>query len=314
MDDMNFVDYHVLRRLCGIVSRGMAVREEFLFDPPAGSKLVAEVINDIKKTYSFIDLLKPEVEAAFPVILALEPGRRRDLLKIANALAAGKARRKQQLNRYRANIGARTDLPASAEPRGPAPNELEEILLRTVGRAGFGFPEGEVGATPTVQEISLLDVGRGLASLLFGDRDETWEQRLHDLLDALRAFQSADSFDRSMETNAAYFNEARDLAYGPVRHVVFGHTHLAKQVPLTGGGFYFNSGAWADLLQLPRGILDTTRRFAPLADLEQLLRDLVANDFSRYVVFYPTYVRIEQDSAGHTVGQELLDYSKESVK
>jgi UDP-2,3-diacylglucosamine pyrophosphatase LpxH len=314
MDDMNFVDYHVLRRLCGIVSRGIAVREEFLFDPPAGSKLVAEVINDIKKTYSFIDLLKPEVEAAFPVILALEPGRRRDLLKIAKALAAGKARRKQQLSRYDSNISARTDQPPSAEAREPVPNELEEILLRTVGRPDFATPKGEAGATRTVQEISLLDVGRGLSSLLFGDRDETWEQRLHDLLDALRAFQSADSFDRSVETTAAYLNEARDLAYAPVRHVVFGHTHLAKQVPLTGGGFYFNSGAWADVLQLPRGILDATRRFAPLADLEQLLRDLVANDFSRYVVFYPTYVRIEQDSAGNTVGQELLDYSKESVK
>jgi hypothetical protein len=121
---MNFVDYHVLRRLCGIVSRGMAVREEFLFDPPAGSKLVAEVINDIKKTYSFIDLLKPEVEAAFPVILALEPGRRRELLKIAKALAEGKARRKQQLRRYDSNITARADLPAPTQAGVPVRDEF----------------------------------------------------------------------------------------------------------------------------------------------------------------------------------------------
>jgi UDP-2,3-diacylglucosamine pyrophosphatase LpxH len=104
VDDMNFVDYHSLRHLCGLVSRGMAVRDEFLFDPPPGSKLVAEVINKIKKDYSFIDLLKPEAEAALPVILALEPGRSGELLKIAKALAAAKFRRRQQLRDYNSNI------------------------------------------------------------------------------------------------------------------------------------------------------------------------------------------------------------------
>jgi UDP-2,3-diacylglucosamine pyrophosphatase LpxH len=310
VDDMNFVDYHVLRHLCGLVSRGLAVREEFLFEPPAGSKLVAEVINDIKKKYSFIDLLKPEAEAAFPVILALEPGRRRELLKIASALAEGKARRKQQVRRYDSNISARDDAASTSEAVGPAHNELEEILVRTVGRPDFAKSAAEGGAG----EISLLDRGRSFASLLFGDRDETWEPRLHDLFDALRAFQSTNSFDRSVETEAVYLDEARNLAYGPVRHVAFGHTHLAKQVPLRDGGFYFNSGTWADILELPREILDPTRRFGPLAELEQLVRDLAANDFSRYVIFRPTYVHIEQDLAGHSITHELRDYSKEQWK
>lgn len=119
VDDMNFIDYHVLRHLCGMVSRGMAVREEFLFDPPAGSKLVAEVLNDIKKKYSFIDLLKPESEATFPVILALEPGRRRELLKIASALAEGKSRRKQQLRRYVCTISAKGDVPTPPGTTSP---------------------------------------------------------------------------------------------------------------------------------------------------------------------------------------------------
>ena len=310
VDDMNFVDYHVLRHLCGLVSRGLAVREEFLFEPPAGSKLVAEVINDIKKKYSFIDLLKPEAEAAFPVILALEPGRRHGLFKIASALAEGKARRKQQLRRYDSNISARGDDFSTSEAVRPEHNELEEILLRTVGRADFAKPAAEGGAG----EITLLDKGRSFASLLLGDRDETWEHRLHDLFDALRAFQSTNSFDRSIETEAVYLDEARNLAYGPVRHVAFGHTHLAKQVPLRDGGFYFNSGTWADILELPREILDPTRRFGPLAELEQLVGDLAANDFSRYVLFRPTYVYIEQDLAGHSITHELRDYSKEQWK
>jgi len=46
--------------------RGLAVQEENEFDPPAGSKLVASVMNDIKRTYRFIDLLKPEKKLRFP--------------------------------------------------------------------------------------------------------------------------------------------------------------------------------------------------------------------------------------------------------
>jgi UDP-2,3-diacylglucosamine pyrophosphatase LpxH len=66
LDEMNFVDYNLLRRYNGHLSRGLAIREEDEFDPPAGSKLVASVLNDIKRTYRFIDLLKPGEGGRFP--------------------------------------------------------------------------------------------------------------------------------------------------------------------------------------------------------------------------------------------------------
>lgn len=310
VDEMNFVDHQALRHLCGLVSRGMAVHKEFLFEPPAGSKLVADVINDLKGTYSFIDLLKPEAEAAFPVILALEPSRRWQLLEIASLLREGRKRRREQLKLWRSTISARTDLPADPEAAEPLLDPLEEIMLRTVGRRDFGAARTDSGA---VQNISLLGKARSFVSLLLADRDETWESRLSNLIDALRAFQHTNSFDTSVETEQAYFVEARDLAYGPVRHVIFGHTHLAKKVPLPNGGFYFNSGTWADLLELPPAILDPTRTFTPLGDLEQFMLELIDNDFSRHVLFRPTYVRIEQDDEGRSVAHELCAYSNEKL-
>jgi hypothetical protein len=36
-----------------------------------------------------------------------------------------------------------------------------------------------------------------------------------------------------------------------VCHVVFGHTHLAKQIDLGDGRTYTNTGTWADLAQIP---------------------------------------------------------------
>ena len=315
VDDMNFVDYHSLRHLCGLLSRGMAVMPQFRFNPPAGSKLVAEIMNPIKEHYGFIDLLKPEAEAAFPVLLALEPGRRADLARLAAALAIGKLRRVEQDWSAASNISAR---PAAAQPAAAAPeispeDALGDLLERTVGRRDFGRPPrpSEAGSG-SAQNISLGSAARSLWALLRAPESQEWPARLPDLLEALRKAQSPSAFDRQHESATEYWDEAKALGRGPVRHVVFGHTHLAKQVnlPGSGRGCYFNSGTWADILELPRSILEENhRQLLPLAELETFVRDLVAQDFSRYTTFRPTFVRVEQDVAGQSVRADLCDYS-----
>ncbi len=176
-----------------------------------------------------------------------------------------------------------------------------------MGRRDFAKPP-TASHDCAVREIALIDKARSLWSLLSGKRDETFEDRLFDLRDALLAFQGQNCFDRSQETLANYRDEAQTLARHPVRHVVFGHTHLAKHVTLEGGGQYFNSGAWADLLELPRKILDPNRTILPLADLEAFVRDMVDGNFSGYDMFRPSYVRIAQDAAGNSITAELCDY------
>ena len=47
-----------------------------------GSRMVEEVINQIKEKYRFIDLLKPETGAVMPILLALEPSYRKNISKI----------------------------------------------------------------------------------------------------------------------------------------------------------------------------------------------------------------------------------------
>ncbi len=307
VDQMNFADYKAIGGLCELLTQGKAVRPQFEFDPPAGSKLVAQVMNRIKSKYSFIDLLKPEVEAAFPVILALEPGRRGELGRIALMLYEGKHRygEQQQRRTGMGTISALESLPAAA--KAPPIDPLGDILERTVGRRDFAKPPAG-GHDGAVREIALIDKARSLWSLLSGKRDETFEDRLFDLRDALLAFQGQNCFDRSQETLAEYRDEAQTLARHPVRHVVFGHTHLAKHVTLEGGGQYFNSGTWADLLELPRKILDPNRALLPLADLEAFVRDMVAGNFASYDMVRPTYVRIAQDAAGNSLTAKLCDY------
>ncbi len=82
-DGFNMVDYDSLRRVSALMSRRQEANNHYTFDAPPGSKMVAWVINPIKEQYRFIDLLKPENGAVVPLLLALEPGARDLLGKVA---------------------------------------------------------------------------------------------------------------------------------------------------------------------------------------------------------------------------------------
>ena len=99
-DGFNAVDFDALRRVRSIQSRGLPVPADRRLPPPPGSQLVAEVMNPLKQHYPFIDLLKPEAEAAVPLLLALAPGARRHIARVLQRHptldAAAKARCMEQ--------------------------------------------------------------------------------------------------------------------------------------------------------------------------------------------------------------------------
>ncbi|HYY57646.1 MAG TPA: metallophosphoesterase, partial [Pyrinomonadaceae bacterium] len=88
-DRWNMIGHSGLRQERSMRSRGLpleeAEREERYFIPPAGTYLVIHFMNRIKARYRFIDLLKPEDSSMIPLLLALEPGRRKHLKEILNA-------------------------------------------------------------------------------------------------------------------------------------------------------------------------------------------------------------------------------------
>lgn len=69
-DPWNVVSHHALRRIRSVASRG---EDPVAFAGPPGSQLVARVINGIKETYSFVDLLKPEEAGVLPLLAVLHP-------------------------------------------------------------------------------------------------------------------------------------------------------------------------------------------------------------------------------------------------
>ena len=339
-DRFNVVDYDGLRRVRSLMSRGQEVPKKYRFEPPAGSRMVAEVVNPIKEQYRFIDLLKPETDGMIPVLLALEPGFRRILARVAG-IARQASRHKLEeaaLPSFGGDIASETapaqdfggdmgggpiaprQAASSSAELEPSQDEaaLGEVLSDLLGAdaqsfleeidatRGHGAATAEIGSDISTWET--VDRSIGLAKLLFASGKDAVDERLPALLRAVRVLQSERAFDRSVETAGEYLGAAQELARGGIKHVVFGHTHLAKQVELDSGGFYLNSGTWADLIHFPKEVVTGDDETA-LRRLRPVVEDLAAGRLGEWLTFQPTFARLELGDDGAVRSAEVRDWS-----
>lgn len=146
-DPWNQVDHDQLRRLRSLQSRRQSPPADFDFVPPAGSRLVAAVMNPVKQDYPFVDLLKPEQETMIPILLALEPDARahiRELLPLVAATTSRGVSKKDaampaQLGNISAVTAAEPDeaafSPFAATPTRPkAPTQADRLDARGASR------------------------------------------------------------------------------------------------------------------------------------------------------------------------------------
>jgi hypothetical protein len=217
--------------------------------------------------------------------------------------------------------------PAAAPMRRPAPAGFSDRAERTglTGLSGLPGPPGlgDIAAlVPAEQALRSLDgeprgffgdlhskVAGGLAwaRLLLINDDALGEKRLAALHTALRNFCGPDVFDPSREpADSPYLAAATEMAQGRYRHVVMGHTHLSRDVPLPSGGRYLNSGTWADLMRMPAAVL------APGDSGQQALRGLIealrAQRFTDLVWQRPTYARLA------LTGERVVEASVEEYR
>ena len=335
-DAWNQIDFDALRRVRSLMSRRQEVPAQYRFAPPAGSQMVATVINKIKTDYAFVDLLKPEDSAVVPILLALEPKYRDNLGPIARLWywTRGHGLEGPILPRMGGDIHA--DDIANDSPIGhdiaAADTSLrmddvlgalnEEAALKGVIREALGgnadeflreLTDGPPAVAPVVigTDVSAAEAfgtAKGLFELVFGSRSA--ESRLRALLAAMRGLQKPDSFDETKETATEYREAAQELAKDEIRYVIFGHTHQAKRVDLGDGRWYFNSGTWSDVLHFPSEMLTLPDPKA-LEELQGFVADMKAGNFSNWTLFRPTYVRLDINDGGKVVKAELCQASGE---
>lgn len=279
---------------------------------PPGSRLVSSVMNRVKETFAFVDLLKPEQETAVPVVLALD---RSQLLNVGRILLlAAEARG------IKRNIDAeRGFVPVSAvegEADTAAPDAAEAVaaLLEQLmpGRATDFVEDIKEEAHEMVQiaDLTPSEVLSAIQALSSSPR------RHRALYRALHVAQRDLSFILDFEQDKRY--RAACVSHDKsVELVVMGHTHLAKDVANLGrpGRRYINTGTWADIIPFPDLFGDDESE--GVARCKEFVADLEAgldepSRLERWIAFRPYYCRLDCD--GDTVRAASLELFGERAR
>jgi UDP-2,3-diacylglucosamine pyrophosphatase LpxH len=287
-DEWNWVDHGALRRLRAQISRAEVADG---FEAPTGSVLVERVMNPLKQRYQFVDLLKPETEAVFPVLAALEPVAVGQLALPARLAATSLADKRSiptgRPPREEAMVSRLepSGIPAGGPTITTGCSEARLALAVEAEQSSHGVPREAVGVSWLASATSLWRLSRSRVP----------NERLDRLYEAFVAFRGRDErlfhVDHEIEP---YRSQAERLASSG-RVVVMGHTHVPKNVRFASGR-YLNSGSWCPLIRVPAG-LDVM----PVKDRREVLggflADLCQNRLEAWCRLTPTFVRIVLDGA-----------------
>ena len=281
-DRWNKTDDNGLRQTRAHLSRHQEIGN---FKPPPGSRLVFEIMNQLKQEFSFINLLKPENQAAIPILGILRPSVIARIRKFAPLLL---------------ETVTRTDTAEVAGEIDGAPAGVQAADQEALDFAkSLAFDEDDMGAVSGSLFETLKDKWRG----------EKRKQQVETFRKAISFWMGPNliAFDTQQE-GPEYLNAAENSAALGFKVVTYGHTHLAKRMALAPGtAKYLNSGTWADMMSIPDDLLlaggDESRQ-----KLEGFFDDLLENRLDNWVNRVPTFVRVELED-GKSVDADVWLYS-----
>jgi len=286
VDTWNVTDYEALRRIGSDITQGRQVTE---WTPNAGSKLVIDVMNEVKRRHPFIDLLKPEKEGAVRLLLVLDPDQRSKLRAVSEVAARrvwdGVRRAVGWLS-----VAEDEDLVITTDP-----------LARLVGRT-----ESRIDPEKLLDRAESLFREHDAVDLVYGQQSQQlgwWDGLMaaikrrepHEIaFETIKDIASAPTFD--VGQHDADFNRI-DEQVGPEYDVVIaGHTHLARALDRSRGrGRYFNSGTWAGLMRLTPTQLQSPAAFEPV--FERLRKTRTIAELGTLLWKRPTVVTVQQRQA-----------------
>ncbi len=266
-DPWNHVDYDALRQASHARTLGHPFNPE-KWVPNAGTKLVVDLMNEVKRDHPFIDLLKPEVEAAVKVLSVLDENAVKYFFKALPAFTKA----------AKAHLGPRVVL-----GEGGQLTEQEPEVVRLLGNA-FPCPSlhEESSSDDLVRKVDEYQIGKRLPEELVSDSDATlgyfdyWWDKItgKDPIEALReALQGWVSEDRSFDLGYrdSTFQGVLSQLGGDIDVVITGHTHLPRWIKALEHGnlVYLNSGTWARLIGLHPEVFENKATFQPVYDALQ---------------------------------------------
>lgn len=297
-DPWNVIDHSALRQERSMLSRGlgkqMCERPSGNFLPPPGSVLVTKVINQIKKQYRFVDLLKPESHVIAAILLAIIPKTEH----VMNAILLGCAMRKNKPDR--ATAQPKHDGQLAAHPNDDNLT-LAKSLEYTFGEDAKEFnivdsgPSEQLSAVESWENIKHFsaNISRYLTDVACLLADSIPNPKLKPLHSALRKWRDEHVISTTWEDDS-YLEAIVEIGdEGGFNYVVFGHTHLQKQMSVQCQGreiMYLNTGTWADTMQIQSKVFadDAIENGV----LEEFVADLKNNRLEAYIKRQLNFVEI----------------------
>jgi UDP-2,3-diacylglucosamine pyrophosphatase LpxH len=286
------------------------------WSPNAGTRLVIDLMNQVKARYPLVDLLKPERVPVVAVLLALDPTQvvaARNVAALVARYSKDKARMATGfLEAEPAGDAALASLLDGATPANvarPADDWLTRVQtdLASAPLESVMGPEGD-------DERYLGWGGLFLDKLRRRDPSENLRQALQSYL--------ADDRTHEIDHEDTTFKRLDARVAPSVDFLIAGHTHLARALGRRNGpGFYFNSGTWARLIRLTPSLLESPAAFEPVVRAFSAGTLAALDDTAGLVRRVPTVVGVERTGdrvvaalhvATPTAGGALLDPLRES--
>lgn len=306
VDPWNMIDHHQLAQLANALNAGRDIDPE-RWIPNAGTKLVVEVMNELKRRYPFVDLLKPEDKLVVPVLAVLAPSevrrvKLRTSLEIAWRKHKGDVAARKLLGH---DEGSRSVDGELAVLHGYEPNDSKAWLLE-IERA---IRDGKTLPDLDDDDDETLGVTQLALDRILGYGEVT------SLRNALRQWL-VDDTTFALDHRDDTFRRILARTGPSTDFIVTGHTHLERAIPLGGGRMYYNSGTWARLLRLHERHLATDDAFARVlqalrsSSVEAL--DSAEIDGARLALDRSTAIRMGTTSGG--TRSELLHVTDDGAK
>lgn len=317
VDDWNIVDYGRLGELGNALNAGCDIDHK-RWSPNAGTKLVVDVMNLVKRQYPFVDLLKPETKVVVPILLVLDPSLAHHI-DVESAFGVTWGKLKGQFIR-RGLLGAEDEAPSAVRNPGDAAElALNELLGgHLLSLVSDGGESTKANADDLLLEAEAVVRGEHITAQLDDDEGTLgWfgmaldRLRGVDKVEALRNalldwLQNDESFrignqDETFERIATRVDPTVDI-------IVTGHTHLERAIPMGDRRFYYNCGTWIRLIRFTEEMLNKPEQFQNVMEaIEQgsmQALDEASLDGEPLVLDRSAAVRIAVDGQG--VCAELL--------
>lgn len=310
IDIWNMVNHKQLFDISLAINIG---EEPPVWDPNAGTRLVVDVMNEIKRDYPIVDLLKPEVEAVLPILLTMDPGRLKEISKILT-IAAYLSR-----DAVQHSLGLLSAEHMMAESPISEEAVLVEFLNKyfeyetagpvsadsLISNAYDALEEGVDPEFESIEDEELLGPFDYLPAIFSNEKNKVEKLR--------KALQKNLGDDQSFIATQKddLFKKMTKVVGSKVNYLITGHSHkeraIARKEP---GCYYFNSGTWIRLIRLTEDVLGNSEEFARVyaafesGSMEKLdaINDLGPSHDQPLVMQTPTVVSVVEKD-GETYGE-----------